>query len=192
MFASLDPEQPVDLSTLPPQLRTPAPQLPADAAGWLPDAASWHGSALRVHIAEAAAAGRTCCDSIDCSSGTCAASAEVSFEDVRWTCRKLDHPSAHARAAVRGIQVWACAMRIHVACLRWVLASALSTRQVRPAAASPAGLMCRPGDSKQLEMEHVDNIPWQQTEIGQGCRLITMPDAMYCIVPGWLPIMTQD
>ena len=58
VFASLDPEQPVDLSTLPPQLRAPAPRLPTDTAGWLPDAASWRGRALRVHIAEAAAAGR--------------------------------------------------------------------------------------------------------------------------------------
>jgi hypothetical protein len=58
VFASLDPEQPVDLSTLPPKLRAPAARLPADTAGWLPDAASWRGTTLRVHIAEAAAAGR--------------------------------------------------------------------------------------------------------------------------------------
>lgn len=39
----------------------------------------------------------------------------------------------------------------------------------------------------------MDDILWQQPEVGQGYRLITMPDAMYCIVPGWLSTMTlQD
>lgn len=57
IFTSVDPEQAVDLSTLPPQLQAPGPPLSADPTGWLPDAASWRGSAQRVHIAEAAAAG---------------------------------------------------------------------------------------------------------------------------------------
>jgi hypothetical protein len=76
VFTSVDPEQAVNLSTLPPQLQAPGPPLSADPTGWLPDAASWHGSALRVHIAEAAAAGRKCFTSAECRFDTTAASAE--------------------------------------------------------------------------------------------------------------------
>lgn len=50
VFASIDAERAVDLSTLPPQLQAPGPPLAADPAGWLPEPASWRGSGVRVHI----------------------------------------------------------------------------------------------------------------------------------------------
>ena len=72
------------------------------------------------------------------------------------------------------------------------LPSALRRRQAEPPSQQHVvqGLhqWCA-GGSGQLEVDHVDDIPWQHPEVGQGYRLITMPDAMYCIVPGWLSTM---
>jgi hypothetical protein len=52
VFASIDAERAVDLSTLPPQLQAPGPPLAADPTGWLPDPASWRGNGVRVQIVE--------------------------------------------------------------------------------------------------------------------------------------------
>ena len=52
VFASIDAERAVDLSTLPPQLQAPRPPLSADPTGWLLDPASWRGSEVCVHIVE--------------------------------------------------------------------------------------------------------------------------------------------
>ena len=40
------------------------------------------------------------------------------------------------------------------------------------------------GDGGRLELETLDSIPWQPSEIRSGHRLIAMPDAMYAILPG--------
>lgn len=47
-FASVNPEQPVNLPDPLPQLPPPGPKLPDDATGWLPDAGGWRGTGLHV------------------------------------------------------------------------------------------------------------------------------------------------
>ena len=40
------------------------------------------------------------------------------------------------------------------------------------------------GDGGRLELQTLDSIPWQPSEVRSGHRLIAMPDAMYAILPG--------